>query len=93
MKLQILRNLGDGYPPLKEGDVAEVEDSVGERILAAKRPLAIRVDEPQPQPVVEAVAPEPELKAIPPEAAVKAEPEKPATFAAPLAPFKNKLKR
>ena len=93
MKLQILRNLGDGYPPLKEGEVAEVEDSVGEKIMAAKRPLAIRLDEPQPLPV-KAVEPEPELKAIPPEASVKAETiEKPATFAAPLATFKKPNKR
>lgn len=55
MKLQILRNLGDGYPPLKEGEVAEVEDNIGEQILAAKRPLAIRLDEPAPE--IKAVEP------------------------------------
>lgn len=33
MKVRLLRNLGEGWPPLKVGEIADVDDAIGEALL------------------------------------------------------------
>lgn len=33
MRIRVLRNLGRGLPPLKEGQVADVDDAMGEKLV------------------------------------------------------------
>ena len=35
MQIEAFRNLGTGWPPLKEGEISEVDDRIGSQIVAA----------------------------------------------------------
>jgi hypothetical protein len=46
MRVQVLLNLGAGWPPFTEDQIVDVTDDLGQRLVAAN--LAKPVDEPKP---------------------------------------------
>lgn len=57
MKVLALRSLGADLPPLKEGQVGEIDDEIGLQLLARKRPpIQVIEQEVKPKPIP---APEP----------------------------------
>jgi len=60
MKVRVLRNLGEGWPALKEGETADVADKIGEALVSQCLAEVVPIEAVPPPPIVAIPTPKPE---------------------------------